>query len=297
MSYDLQGKVALVTGASAGIGEATARKLAGRGARVVLAARRGDRLEALAAELGAAGTEALAVPCDVSLAADNQRLVRAAVARFGTVDVAVLNAGRGNAASVEDTTEAMLESLFRLNVFSLYHAARALLPRMKAQRSGRIVTVASVAGKLGMPYMNAYAAAKHAAVGFSNTLRLELLGTGVEATVVLPAAVATEWSTATEGGSLGELVARSIPRARELARELGIRGGGSGVLTAEQVADAILAAIEDPVPEVYTHAGTHDQAIEAVTDRAAAERKATPLALAMQETYAAGSVGGGSGAG
>src|SRR5262245_52959400 len=125
MSYEYTGKVAIVTGASAGIGESVARKLAERGARVVLAARRLERLQALAGSLSAAGAEALPVECDVSRPDDNARLVKETLDRFGRVDIAVLNAGRGNATSIEETTDEMLESIFRLNVFALYYAARA----------------------------------------------------------------------------------------------------------------------------------------------------------------------------
>jgi short-subunit dehydrogenase len=222
----------------------------------------------------------------VSRPDDNARLVKATLDRFGRVDIAVLNAGRGNATSIEETTDEMIESIFRLNVFALYYAARALVPIMKGQGSGRIVTVASMAGKLGLPYMNAYVAAKHAAVGFSNALRLELVETGVEATVVCPAAVATEWGVATEGGSMAELLLRARERARQIAGERGIRGrSAGGILTADQIADAVLTAIENPVPEIYTHAGTHEAFVEAAQDRAVSERSAVPISIAMREIY------------
>lgn len=286
MSYEYAGKVAIITGASAGIGEALAKKLAARGTKVALAARRAERLAAVKQAIEDAGGEALDVACDVTVEADNQRLVRAAVDRWGRLDVLVLNAGRGNTSSIEDTDAATLKSIFELNVFALYYATRAALPVMKKQRSGHVITVSSMAGKLGLPYMNAYVGAKHAAVGFSNSLRLELLGTGIEATVVCPAAVATEWAMVTEGAAMGELYMRSMQRAREIARERGIQGRGGGeILTADDVADQILGAIEHPVPEVYTHSGTHDAFVEAAKDRLEAERRASPMALAMQEIY------------
>jgi uncharacterized protein len=287
MSYDYAGKVAIITGASAGIGESLAKRLAARGVKVALAARRADRLAAVKEAIENAGGEAYDVVCDVTLEEDNHRLVQETFDRWGRLDLLVLNAGRGNTTSIEDTAAATLESIFQLNVFALYYATRAALPVMKKQGSGHIITVASMAGKLGLPYMNAYVAAKHAAVGFSNALRLELLETGIEATVVCPAAVATEWAVATEGAAMGELYMRSMQRAREIAKERGIkgRGGGGEILTADDVADHILGAIEHPVPEVYTHRDTQEAAAEAAADRMIAERRATPMALAMREVY------------
>ncbi len=285
MSYDYKGKVAVITGASAGIGETTAIELAGRGMKTVLAARRADKLAAVQAKVEAKGAEALSVVTDVTDEQANQHLIDQAVERFGTVDVLVLNAGRGNTTSIEDTTPEILKSMFELNVFALYYATRAALPIMKKQGSGRIITISSMAGKLGLPYMNAYAAAKHAAVGFSNVLRLELVETGIEATVICPAGVATEWAGVTEGSSMMDLFMGSFERAKEIAKERDIRGRRSPMLTAQDLADAVVSAIENPVPEIYTHEGSHESFIDSAKNRADAERTATPMALAMRETY------------
>jgi len=191
----LKGKVAIITGASSGIGAALALQISREGASVILAARRREKLEQLAAEITRAGQVALPITADVTKRADAEMLVRTAVERFGRVDILVNNAGRGHFASVEDTTDEMIRSMFELNVYPLWYTTRPALTQMKKQGSGHIINIASMAGKIGYPYNSAYVAAKHACVGFTHALRMELMETGIHATVVCPAAVASAPST------------------------------------------------------------------------------------------------------
>jgi short-subunit dehydrogenase len=137
-----------------------------------------------------------------------------------------------------------------------------------------------------MPYGSAYAACKHAALGFSNSLRLELAGSGVEVSVVCPGNVATPWADSTMGVSMLELARASLADAARFAEQSGQRLPNRDVLAPRAVADAIVECIQNPIAEVYTHPGSHAQVVEAVADPQAAERAALPLALAMGRSYA-----------
>jgi NADP-dependent 3-hydroxy acid dehydrogenase YdfG len=191
----IKGQVALVTGASAGIGEATARALGQAGARLVLAARRLDRLEALADELGRQGVEALAVAVDVSQPADIERMVAAAVERFGRVDVLVNNAGFGRLDWLEKLDPAAdIDAQLAVNVLGVIRTTRQVLPLMIAQRSGHIINMGSLAGWVATPTYSVYAASKFAVRGFSEALRREVAPWGIHVSVVCPGGVATEFA-------------------------------------------------------------------------------------------------------
>jgi uncharacterized protein len=282
----LKGRVALVTGASSGIGAALGRRLAAEGVSVVLAARRGALLEILAREITAAGGTARAIRSDLTVREDAEQLVHDTVEAFGRIDILVNNAWRGHLANVEDTTDAMIENMFAVNVFPLWYTCRPALPHMKRQGSGHIITVASMAGKVGFPYNSAYVAAKHAAVGFTHALRLELADTGIHASVVCPAGVMTEWALMTEGGSMLPLFSESGPIIRRIARERNLPVPDiEGVMAPEAVAEKIIECIRHPVPEVYTHAGSKEFALLAATDREAAERRQLAVVLGEREVY------------
>src|SRR3972149_3566251 len=148
----LAGRVAIVTGASSGIGRATALALAREGVPVALAARREDRLRELAAEIEAAGGEALVVPTDVSRRTDVERLVQAALERFGRLDIMVNNAGYGHYAAVEEVDEAEARRLFDVNFFGTLSGIQAALPVMRRQGSGHVINVASVVGRRAVPF-------------------------------------------------------------------------------------------------------------------------------------------------
>ena len=186
------GRVVLLTGASEGIGRALALELAACGARLGLVARSRERLEALADECRARGAEALAIEQDVAAAGASSRIVDATLAAFGCVDVLVNNAGitmwsRFDALSDLD----VLEQLIDVNYLAAARLTHAALPALRASR-GLVVAVASVAGLTGVPERTGYAASKHAMVGFFESLRIELAGSGVDVTVVAPDFVRSE---------------------------------------------------------------------------------------------------------
>lgn len=186
------GKVVIVTGASQGIGKALAVELAGRKPRLVLAARDRPALEAVAATCEARGADTLVVPTDVAEEASCRALVAAAVERFASVDVLVNNAGMGMLARFEDVTDlSQYERLMRVNYLGSVYPTFHALPHLKRSR-GQVVAVSSLAGLCGVPYRSAYAATKHAQMGFFDSLRIELRGTGVSVTVIAPYFVQSE---------------------------------------------------------------------------------------------------------
>ncbi len=183
--------VAIVTGASSGIGRQTALLLARKGVRVVLASRREGLLGECAKEIRAAGGEAAVVPTDVADPAQIRALVREAVARFGKVDLCVCNAGLYVRGRVRDVSFEDLDASLRVNFFGSALLIREVLPSMLARGSGHIVAVTSVDGKKGLPLDGPYVAAKAAMTGYMDVLRQELRGTGVRASTVLPGRVDT----------------------------------------------------------------------------------------------------------
>jgi short-subunit dehydrogenase len=190
----IKGASVLVTGASSGIGEATALAFARRGARLALCARRLDRLQSVAERCRKAGAPAVTVRrADVSRQAEVRGFVASALRDFDRIDVLVNNAGVGWRGRLLDMGEADLRRLFDTNVMGAVWAIQAVLPSMLAERSGVIVNVASVAGFRPVPYSAAYGATKHALVGLSHALRGELSGTGVKVSVVYPGTTATEF--------------------------------------------------------------------------------------------------------
>ena len=282
----LEGKVAVITGASSGIGASLSRLLANEKVTVVMGARRKSNLESLAREIRAAGGVALPIQCDVTIREDAEQLVHDAVEAYGRIDLLINNAGRGHLSSVEDTTDAMIENMFAVNVYPLWYTVRAALPYMKEQGSGHLITVASMAGKIGYPYNSAYVAAKHAAVGFMHALRQELAETGIHASVVCPAGVLTEWAMVTEGGSMLPLFSESGPIIKRIATERGLSLPKiEGVIHPDVVAQKILDCIRHPVAEVYTHAGSKEFVELASRDREAAERQQLAVVLGEREVY------------
>lgn len=193
---DPQNKIVIITGASAGIGAATARRFAAAGARLALAARSRPELEAVAATLP--GTP-LAVPTDVADRAACQALVAATVARFGRVDILINNAGIGLAGPVAELDPADLERSFAVNLLGPVHLAQAALPHMAG--GGQIINVSSVLAAQTLPYLGGYAAAKAALERVSEAMRMELRGSGVAVTVVRPGTTRTGFRERRLGGT------------------------------------------------------------------------------------------------
>ena len=230
-------RVVVITGASSGIGRATAVRLARDGAAVVMCARRADRLEAAAADVRAAGGEALPIVADVTRADEVRRLVDAAVERFEHIDVMVCNAGFGIAGAIDDITPDQMQKLVDVNFMGTYHAVRTVLPIFRRRNRGHVVVVSSIVGKRGVPYMGAYAATKFAQAGLAECLRSEVAGSGIHVTVVFPVSTETEFFDvmSRETGTI-------VTRAHGPRQDVSV------------VADAIARAIDRPVPEVFPHA-------------------------------------------
>jgi len=223
----LTGKTAVVTGASSGIGEATARLLAQQGCNVALAARREDRLKDLAAQLGEG---ALAVPTDVTDPAACEALVSRAVERFGSVDVLVANAGLGLYGSIPDGDPEDWRRMFEVNVLGVLYATRAAVRHMLDRGSGDVVLVSSLAGRR-VPRADGtvYAATKHALTAVAEGLRMDVSGKGVRVINVEPGLVRTEFPESSFGS------ADQYYAEKEYSP-----------IEAEDVAAAILYAVEQP---------------------------------------------------
>lgn len=185
-----QRPVAIVTGASSGIGAATARLLARRGYRVTLAARSTDKLQALAAEIGAG---ALAVTTDVRRRQDIRHMVDETLRQFGRIDVLVNSAGLGYASWVVEIDPDELREQIETNLIGLIETTQAVLPHMLAQRAGHVVNVSSIAGLLGVPGLSVYNATKFAVNGFSEALRREVGAFGVQVSLLCPGGVETDF--------------------------------------------------------------------------------------------------------
>jgi NAD(P)-dependent dehydrogenase (short-subunit alcohol dehydrogenase family) len=174
MARPLHEQVVVLTGASSGIGRATAVALAGRGATVVLAARSAEQLEAVAAEVKVAGGRAEVVPTDVAEWPQVEALARTAVERCGRIDTWINNAAVSMYATVENSTIEEIERILRVGLFGMIYGMKAALPVMKRQNGGTIMNVSSILGKFSVPLQAAYCAAKHGIIGFADALRLEL---------------------------------------------------------------------------------------------------------------------------
>jgi short-subunit dehydrogenase len=199
---DVQGKVVIVTGASSGIGEATARQFGREGAKVVLAARRLDRLEELAREIRAfgAGAETLVVQADLSKLEDIQSLINQTLETFGRIDVLVNNAGFGRLDWLENLDPKKdIEAQFDVNVLGVVLTTRQALPVMIEQRSGHIINMCSMASLIATPTYTIYAASKHAVHGFSEALRREVKPWGIEVSMIYPGGVKTEFAEHARG--------------------------------------------------------------------------------------------------
>jgi 3-oxoacyl-[acyl-carrier protein] reductase len=184
--------VVIVTGATSGIGAATARQLVEAGAKVVLGARHGDRLDAMVAELGAAN--AVGVVSDVRVPADSHKLVGAATERFGKLTGLVANAGIGAYGGILDHDDETLERMIETNYSGTVWSIRAAVPALLANRGGDVVIVASVAGLRGAADEAVYAGTKFAQVGLAGSLDRELRPKGIRVTAICPAGVATEFA-------------------------------------------------------------------------------------------------------
>ncbi len=192
MTSNLDGKIALVTGASSGIGEGTALALALAGATVVLSARRAARLQALANRIEQAGGRALTLPGDMTVEAEAIRAVEDTVARLGRIDILVNSAGIMQAGGIEHCDLDEYRRVFDINLFATLYCCRAAVPYMLAQGGGDIVNISSLAARKGGPMTSAYAASKHALNSMTDAMRQELGDRNIRVSILMPGATSTE---------------------------------------------------------------------------------------------------------
>jgi 3-oxoacyl-[acyl-carrier protein] reductase len=228
----IKDSVAVITGASSGIGAATARLLGARGAGVCLLARSAGKLEAVAGEIQRGGGAALILACDVRDEAQVDGAVRAALERFGRIDVLVNGAGLSLNGEVDGYALADWRTVIDTNLTGTFLTCRAVVPAMKRQGGGQIVNISSGAGRNGIKNMAAYCAAKFGVVGFTESLGHEVRNHNIRAAVLLPGSVATDFS-------------------RVAKREGDKPGGDAGretgyAMTAEEVAGVIAAMLAQP---------------------------------------------------
>ena len=202
--FRLTGRTVIVTGASSGIGRETAREFAKHGANVVLASRNREKLEAIAADIGEAAS---VVPVDVTDRLSVEALVRRTVEEYDAIDVLINNAGVGLFAPVADGNLENARHLFDVNFWGAVNCIQAVTPYMTSQRRGHIVNVSSVAGHISPPHMGMYAASKHALAALSNSLRVELSGSGIGVSTIYPGLTETSFME----NMLQEVEAPAIP--------------------------------------------------------------------------------------
>jgi NADP-dependent 3-hydroxy acid dehydrogenase YdfG len=229
--FDLSGQVVAVTGASSGIGEATALACARAGAAVALAARRTDRIDALAGRIAGEGGRAIAVTADVGEEEQANAFIQRAHAELGRLDVLVNNAGVMLLGPIENAPTEEWRRMIHANVYGVLYCTHAALPLMHEQQSGHIVNVSSVAGRVARAGSAVYNLTKWGVGAFSEALRQEAVEMGVRVTLIEPGAVATE------------LAEHNRPEVLEQLRK---RFGGITRLSAEDIAGAILYAIGQP---------------------------------------------------
>lgn len=235
MTQPVNEQVVVITGASSGIGRAAALEFGRRGAKLVLAARNGEALHDLAAEIGAAGGEAQVVVTDVARREDVDRLAAEAVTRFGRIDTWVNNAAVVVYGTVLDTPVEEMEQIIQVNLLGQIYGMKAVLPPMIAQGHGTIINVASVEAERALPYHAAYSASKHGVKGFTEALRVELAHDHLEiqVTLILPGSINT-------------------PLFNHARSRLGVKPlPMPPVYEPETVAAAIVSAAEQPQRDIY----------------------------------------------
>ncbi len=257
MKRELAGQIVIVTGASSGIGAATARRLAGAGAHVILVARRQARLAALATEIATAGGQATVAAGDITADADRARIVESARQINGRIDALVNNAGYGTRGPVELVPVEKIRQNFELNLFATIALTQLVIPIMRGQGDGRIINVSSVAGRVARPLSSIYDATKHALEAISDGLRGELAPFGIKVVVIEPGFILTEFAQVADEASR-TIVANAGPYAPFFAnysenytRAKRIAG------QPEDIAALIHAALAAPKPRLRYAAPRH----------------------------------------
>ncbi|AKG21432.1 SDR family oxidoreductase [Calothrix sp. 336/3] len=232
MAEKLQGKVAIVTGASSGIGEATAIALAAEGALVAIAARRTDRLDGVAKHIEGRGGKVLSITTDITDETQVGDLIEKTNAEFGQVDILVNNAGIGVLGAIDTGNPADWRKAIDVNVLGVLYATHAVLPILKAQKSGHIVNISSVAGRTARAGVGVYNATKWGVNALSEALRQEVYQDNIRVTIIEPGLVDTEFSN---------LISDPVAKERSEERRKRITP-----LKSEDIANAIIYALTQP---------------------------------------------------
>lgn len=266
-----------ITGCSTGFGRALATRVLERGWRAVVTARNRDSVADL---VEGREDRALALALDVTDAAQIATAVEAAQGKFGRIDVLVNNAGYGYQSSVEEGEEAEIRAQFDANVFGLFALTRAVLPILRAQRSGRILNITSVAGLIGFPASGYYAASKHAVEGWSDTLRAEVAPLGIHVTCIEPGPFRTDWA----GRSLRQTPNRIADYADTAGKRMDDTRGVSGTQAGDpaRAADAMIALSEQPDPPRHLVLGRfgHEAVVTRLKERLAEIERYRDISLA-----------------
>lgn len=239
---DVSGKVVIITGASAGIGQAAARRFAGAGAKVALVARSTDKLSALAEELRQQGQDVLALTADMRVPAAIQQMVEQVYQHYGRIDILVNNAGQAASGTVAEVDMEHFRQIVELNVFGPVYALQAVAPKMRQGGGGLIINISSMVSKMRIPGLGAYAATKAALNMLSDTARGELAPDHIRVITVYPRMTATDFGK----NSLGNPQQRQQQRAHVPAT-----GSAPVVDSAEYVAQRILAAAQAEPEEQF----------------------------------------------
>lgn len=237
--YYGSGAVALVTGAGRGIGRAVAERLSREGMRVALSARSKDQLEETAA---ACAGPTLVLPQDITAPAAAAELIAEVTRTWGTVEVLVANAGAGLSSRVERTSDDDWQRMLDINLTAPFRCLRAVIPAMRQSGTGRIVVVASIAAKVGEPYISAYTASKHGVLGLVRSAAVELATSGVTVNAICPGYVDTPMTDATVAGIVA-MTGRSEDEAREI---LSAKQPTGRLVTPGEVADAVWMCVTNP---------------------------------------------------
>ncbi len=232
---ELTGRIALVTGGGRGIGREAALALASAGADVAVAARSANELTDTVAEIRAAGRRGEAIVCDVTVRAQVEAMVAQVKSALGEPLILVNNAGIAGSAKLTDTTDEMWDSMLRVNATGAFYCTRAVLPMMLQAKWGRIVNVASIAAKVGAPYIAAYAASKHALLGLTRAVAAEVATRGITVNAVCPGYVDTGMTDASTA-NISARTGRSEQDARKILEGFSPQGR---LMTAGEVAALI----------------------------------------------------------
>jgi len=228
----LAGKVALVTGASSGIGEAAALALAAEGAAVGVSARRRERLDALVAKIVAGGGKAVALPGDIAVAEDAAKAVEDTVARLGGIDILVNSAGVNEAGGVESLSLEAWRRVIGINLMGTLYCCKAAIGPMKARGGGDIINISSTAGRRAAAPFGSYSTSKFGVTGLTESLRQEVGGAGIRVCIIEPGATATEIADSISDPAMREAIRKHVTK--------------EGAMEASDIADAIIFVVTLP---------------------------------------------------